>query len=57
MQYLFIDESGTMTKEYANHFPFFVICVINVLDKETINELIKKGIIRPYFKFPPNKRK
>jgi len=25
--------------------------------KETINELIKKGIIRPYFKFPPNKRK
>jgi len=44
MQYLFIDESGTMTKEYANHFPFFVICVINVFDRDKLKRVLKRFI-------------
>lgn len=43
-QYLFIDESGTMTKEYANHFPFFVICVINVFDRDQLKRVLKRFI-------------
>lgn len=42
MQYLYIDESGSMTTQFSESFPAFIICVIRVFNKE----LLKKRITR-----------
>ena len=45
MQYLFIDESGTMaTGENVRAFPYFVICILNVKNKEKLKRIIKRFI-------------
>lgn len=44
MQYLFIDESGTMTTKHSNNFPFFVISIINVFDKDKLKRILKRFI-------------
>lgn len=42
----YIDESGSMTKKYAKSFPFFVICIINVLDASKLKHLYKTLFIK-----------
>lgn len=45
MQYLFIDESGTMaTGENVKAFPYFVICILNVKNKEKLKRVVKRFI-------------
>jgi hypothetical protein len=44
MEYLYIDESGTMTTEHNEKFPFFVICLIHVLDKRKLKTIVKRFI-------------
>lgn len=45
MQYLYIDESGTMaTGDNVNTFPYFVICILNVKNKEKLKRVIKRFI-------------
>ncbi len=36
MQFLYIDESGTNTIEYADKFLYFIISLVHVFDKEKI---------------------
>ncbi len=44
MEYLYIDESGTMTNKNIKEFPYFIICVIRVLDKRKLKSKIKRFI-------------
>lgn len=44
MEYLFIDESGTMTTEYCDKFPFFIICLLHVKDKRKLKTVTKRFI-------------
>ena len=45
MQYLYIDESGTMaTGKNVKDFPYFVICILNVKNKEKLKKVIKRFI-------------
>lgn len=44
MEFLYIDESGSMTTEYHEEFPFFIICIIRVLEKRKIKSVIKRFI-------------
>ena len=45
MQFLYIDESGTMTNnKNTNSFPFFVISIVNVFDKEKLKRVVKRFI-------------
>lgn len=44
MEYLFIDESGTMSTEYCEKFPFFIICLLHVLDKRKLKTITKRFI-------------
>ena len=48
MQHLYIDESGTMTIDHANNFPFFVISIINVTNRLRLKRLIKRFISKHY---------
>ena len=49
MQYLFIDESGTMSiREHVKKFPFFVISILNVKDREKLKRVIKRFISKKY---------
>ena len=41
MQFLYIDESGSMTSEHSDGFPYFVICVLRVNNKEDLKRKIK----------------
>ncbi|MDE6241162.1 MAG: DUF3800 domain-containing protein, partial [Anaeroplasmataceae bacterium] len=44
MTEFFIDESGSMTNESYKDFPFFVICIIRVIDKERLKKRFKRFI-------------
>lgn len=44
MTELFIDESGSMTTESHKAFPFFVICIVRVIDKERLKKRFKRFI-------------
>ena len=44
MEFLFIDESGTMTTEYYDEFPFFVICLLHVKDKRKLKTITKRFV-------------
>lgn len=48
MQFLYIDESGTNTIEYADKFPYFIISIVHVFDKEKLKKVIKKYISKNY---------
>lgn len=48
MQYLYIDESGSMTKEYANVNPNFVMCIVRVKDEKNLRKLLKRFIQQNY---------
>lgn len=44
--FFYIDESGTMTLKYSNKHPYFVICIIRILDKTKFTHLIKSLFLR-----------
>lgn len=44
MEYLFIDESGSLTKKYASTHPYFVMCVLRVRDLKNLRKILKKFI-------------
>ena len=46
MEYLFIDESGTMTNIYCEQFPYFIICLLHVKDKRKLKTITKQFISR-----------
>lgn len=48
MQYLYIDESGSMTKEYAKVNPNFVMCIVRVKDEKNLRKILKRFIMLHY---------
>ena len=48
MQYLYIDESGSMTTKYVKHFPYFVISVVRVFNREALKRKLKIFISKNY---------
>jgi putative IMPACT (imprinted ancient) family translation regulator len=42
MEYLYIDESGSITNQ--NKESYFVICIIRVFDKEKIKKVLKRRL-------------
>ena len=44
MEFLYIDESGTMTTEYCEDFPYFIISVLRVFDAKILKRKIKRFI-------------
>ena len=44
MEYLFIDESGSMTNNYLNKYPYFVICIVHVISKDKLKTILKRYI-------------
>lgn len=48
MQFLYIDESGTNTIEHADKFPYFIISLVHVFDKDKLKKVIKKYISKNY---------
>ena len=48
MQFLYIDESGTNTIEHADKFPYFIISMVHVFDKDKLKKVIKKYISKNY---------
>lgn len=41
---IYIDESGSITKKYANKYPYFVIALIHVKDKEKLKRVYKRFV-------------
>lgn len=48
MEHLYVDESGSMSHEYANAFPYFIICTIRVKDPDKLKKLYKRFVSK-YF--------
>lgn len=48
MEYLYIDESGSLTKDFASIHPNFVICVVRVKDIINLRKLLKRFILNHY---------
>lgn len=48
MEYLFIDESGSNTNQNVDQFPYFVICLIRIFDKEKLKKVLKRFISKYY---------
>ena len=48
MEHLYVDESGSMSSEYANAFPYFVICTIRVKDGNKLKRVYKRFVSK-YF--------
>lgn len=46
MNNFYIDESGSMTKKYAEAFPFFIICLIKVFEPGKLKHLYKKLFLK-----------
>lgn len=44
MEYLYIDESGSMTSDYCSNNPYFVISIIRVLDEKSLKKSIKRFV-------------
>lgn len=44
MEYLFIDESGSMSTKYINSYPYFVICIIHPINKDKLKIILKRFI-------------
>ena len=47
---LFLDESGSMTREYCDDFPYFVICMVKVKDKKKLKKSYKYFIKKNFDK-------
>lgn len=43
-QNIYIDESGSITKDYADKFPYFVISMVHVFDKQKLKRVFKRFI-------------
>ena len=48
MEYLYIDESGSLTKDFASIHPNFIICVVRVKDIVNLRKLLKRFILNHY---------
>lgn len=48
MEYLYIDESGSNTNKEVDQFPYFVICLVRVFDKEKLKKVLKRFISKYY---------
>lgn len=48
MEYLYIDESGSLTSEFAFIHPNFVMCVVRVKDITNLRKLLKRFIYENY---------
>ncbi len=48
MEHLYVDESGSMSCEHADAFPYFVICTIKVNDVEKLKRVYKRFVSK-YF--------
>lgn len=48
MEYLFIDESGSLTSDFAFIHPNFVMCVVRVKDITNLRKLLKRFIYENY---------
>lgn len=48
MEYLYIDESGSLTSEFAFVHPNFVMCVVRVKDITNLRKLVKRFIYENY---------
>lgn len=48
MEYLFIDESGSLTSDFAFVHPNFVMCVVRVKDITNLRKLLKRFIYENY---------
>ena len=48
MEYLFIDESGSLTKDFASIHPNFIMCVVRVKDIVNLRKLLKRFILNHY---------
>ncbi len=44
MEYLFIDESGSLTKKHASTHPYFVMCILRVKDLKNLRKILRKFI-------------
>lgn len=48
MEFLYIDESGTMTTSHSNDFPYFLIAVLRVFDSKSLKRKIKHFVSKHY---------
>lgn len=48
MEYLYIDESGSITNQNTEQLSYFVICIIRVFDKDKIKKVLKRFISKYY---------
>lgn len=48
MEYLYIDESGSMTRQYAKHNPYFVITLVRAPNPDKLRSLHKR-FVRKHF--------
>ena len=48
MEHLYVDESGSMSYEHSNAFPYFVICTVRVKDGEKLKRIYKRFVSK-YF--------
>ena len=44
MHYFFVDESGSITSEHCKDFPYFVIALVKVFDKDKLKRKFKRFI-------------
>lgn len=44
MEYLYIDESGSITNQDTEQFSYFVICIIRAFDRDKIKKVFKRFI-------------
>ena len=44
MQNLYIDESGSMTREFSDRHPYFIIAVVQEFDKEKVRRAFKRFV-------------
>lgn len=50
--YFYIDESGSMTATYSKNQPYFVICIVKVLEKSKLKHIFKDFLIdNPDYRF------
>ena len=44
MHYFFVDESGSITSEYSESFPYFVVALVKVFDKDKLKRKFKRFV-------------
>lgn len=48
MEYFYVDESGSMTRDFANQFPYFIICTIRVKNVTKLQRRYKRFVSKYY---------